>query len=75
MEEMPDEGDYAWVLENPRLIEPFPVHASTSFFYVTDEIKAVQTNDEDTDRRLIYPIALHGDRNEEDECVDMIFQY
>lgn len=41
MEEMPAEGDKAWILENPRPVKPFPVHATASFFYVPDKIELV----------------------------------
>jgi hypothetical protein len=38
MEEMPAKESYVWILENPRPIKPFSVHATASFFYVQDDI-------------------------------------
>lgn len=40
MSYMPDEKCNAWVLEDARLIKPFPVKASASFFYV-DQVPEV----------------------------------
>lgn len=38
MEEVPEEQSYAWILENVRPVEPFPVRATASFFYVQEKI-------------------------------------
>ena len=51
---------YIWLLENPRLIRPFDVHASASFFYVQDEV-VVLPNDREAYDELILPQAQPGD--------------
>lgn len=37
LDEMPDEGSYAWHLSNVRLIKPFPVKGKLNFYYIEDE--------------------------------------
>lgn len=44
MTDMPAKDCYAWILENPRLIEPYPVHASASFFYTDFEPKVIESS-------------------------------
>ncbi|MEG1435529.1 ASCH domain-containing protein [Gordonibacter sp.] len=44
MSRMPDKKSNAWKLENARLIKPFPVKATASFFYVEHEIEVLSTN-------------------------------
>jgi hypothetical protein len=55
MEMMPGKEDNAWILENPRPVKPFPVHATASFFYVQDKIELVTIESPDD-----Y-IALYSD--------------
>lgn len=51
---------YVWFLENPRLIRPFDVHASASFFYVRDEV-FVLPNGRESYEEFILPHAQEGD--------------
>ena len=46
MSGMPDKKSNAWLLENARLIRPFPVKATASFFYVEHEIEVIPTTQE-----------------------------
>ena len=48
-----------WWLENPRLIRPFDVHATASFFYVQDVVEAIPTS-EQAYREVVLPHALDG---------------
>lgn len=57
---MPGEDEYAWVLENPRLIKPFPVKASASFFYVSDIPEVIPATRESYED-FVLPIARHDD--------------
>lgn len=63
---------YIWWLENPRLIRPFDVHASASFFYVRDEIVTLP-NDRETYDELILPHAQPGDPDEAAYFLDACF--
>lgn len=56
---------YIWWLENPRLIEPFDVRASASFFYVQDEVTVIPSSEESY-RANILPEAHDGEPYEVD---------
>lgn len=60
MTNMPKDGSYAWILENARMIKPFKVHASASFFYVDDKVAEMPTTLESY-RKHILPIAQKPD--------------
>lgn len=57
----PEVDKWAWILANPRTIEPFPVHASASFFYVPDRIVPVKIADTEGYGRLYGRAWLAGD--------------
>ena len=60
MDCMPGYEDMAWRLENPRLIKPFPVHATASFFYVQNEIQLIPST-LDAYMEEIFPICREFD--------------
>lgn len=62
----------AWKLENPRLIKPFPVHATAGFFYVAD-IPEVIPNTPESYREHVLPLCFRGDREFEDEIIASLF--
>ena len=63
---------WIWFLENSRLIKPFDVHASASFFYVQDEVVVVP-NDRETYDEVILPHAQKGDPDEAAYFLDACF--
>ena len=65
-------GGWVWFLENPRLIRPFEVHASASFFYVQDKIEVIP-NDRETYDEIILPHAQQGDPDEASYFLDACF--
>ena len=69
MTSMPKDGSYAWVLQNARMIEPFKVHASASFFYVDDKAVEVPTMLESYQKHIL-PIAQKPD--EGDDSIEFI---
>lgn len=60
MPDMPERDSYAWVLENARMIEPFKIRASASFFHVDGEVKEIPTTLESYERHIM-PIAQKAD--------------
>ena len=69
MTEMPKDGSYAWILENARMIEPFKVRASASFFYVGYKVVKVPTTLESY-RKHILPIVQKPD--DDDGSIEFI---
>lgn len=63
---------YIWWLENPRLIKPFDVHATASFFYVQDEV-VVLPNDRETYEEVLLPRAQRGEDDEIAYFLDACF--
>ena len=57
-------GKHAWKLVNPRLIKPFKVHATASFFYSAN-IPEVIPNNEESYREFILPHCFRGNQNAE----------
>lgn len=69
---MPEKDSYAYILENARLIEPVPVHASASFFYTDFTPSVIRVNREDYEK-FVLPAAFRGDPDEEDSMLDCLF--
>lgn len=69
---MPDGEAYAWVLENPRMIKPFPVHASANFYYVDEAPEAINQSKEEY-REKVLPKAYRGDADFEECVIDALF--
>ncbi len=69
MTEMPKDGRCAWVLQNARMIEPFKVHASASFFYVDDKVVEVPMTLESYRKRILQ-IAQKSD--DDDGSIEFI---
>ena len=65
-------GEYAWKLENPRLIKPFEVHAYAAFYYVSD-IPEVIPNTEEAYREFILPMCHRGETPDEDGFIASLF--
>lgn len=69
-------GQYAWILENPRLIKPFPVHATAGFFYVKDKPQVI-TAAPRSYRRCVLPFAYRDESHEgkklEDTVIESLF--
>lgn len=63
---------YIWWLENPRLIRPFDVRASASFFYVRDEVVTLPNDREAYDEHIL-PLAQPGDPDEASYFLDACF--
>ena len=59
------EGGWVWRLENPRMIKPFDVRASASFFYVHDEPVVIETSVKSY-RENVLPHAFQEAEFEED---------
>lgn len=72
MSELPDTDCYAWILENPRMIEPFPVHASAGFFYDETEPVLVETS-ESSYREHMLSLAYRGEREQEEDVIESLF--
>lgn len=72
MSKMPEEGNYAYILENPRMIVPRPVKASASFFHVDFEPEIINP-DKDTYRKYMLPIAQTGDKDYIEDILYMMF--
>ena len=62
----------AWKLENPRLIKPFPVHATAGFFYVADTPEVIPNTPEPYQEHVL-PLCFRGDRELEDEIIASLF--
>jgi hypothetical protein len=69
MTNMPKDGSYAWILENARMIEPFKVHASASFFYINDNLVEIPTTI-DSYQEFIVPSAQRPD--DDDDSIDFV---
>lgn len=63
---------YIWWLENPRLIKPFDVRATASFFYVQDEV-VVLPNNREAYEEVILPQAQKGEDDEIAYFLDACF--
>ena len=61
-----------WKLENPRLIKPFPVHATAWFFFVADTLEVIP-NTPESYRDHVLPHCFRGDRDSEDEIIASLF--
>ncbi len=72
---MPSGTDNAWVLENARLIKPFPVKATASFYYVQEKPEVIPCTP-DAYRKFVLPYALKPNADERDfvdALIDAIF--
>lgn len=67
------EGGWVWGLENPRLVKPFDVHASASFFYVHDKVEVVPSG-EWSYRNNVLPEALEGEPEEIEDVMEACFR-
>ena len=59
----PHGGEYVWRLENPRMIEPFDVHATASFFYVENEPVVVERSVEGYHAHILPEAYANTDEN------------
>lgn len=66
MTQMPEKDSFAWILENARMIKPFPVKATVGFFSIDDEPGVIETTEENY-RKHFLPIA-HIEDDESTEC-------
>lgn len=73
MSQMPDEGSYAYLLENPRLIIPHPVHASASFFYEDFEPQIIESTTESY-REHVLPISQDGPEEIKEDILYLLFE-
>ena len=64
--------EHAWKLVNPRLIKPFKVHATASFFYSAN-IPEVIPNNEESYREFILPHCFRGNQKAEDAMIASLF--
>ena len=60
---------YAWLLENVRVIKPFPVKGKLSLWTCDHEMEYLKVNESDEKNEEIFneffePIMYHGDREE-----------
>lgn len=65
-------GEHAWKLVNPRLIKPFEVHATASFFYVANIPEAIPNNEESY-REYILPYCFRGEQKAEDAMITSLY--
>lgn len=74
MTQMPDDGSNAWILENPRMIVPYPVKASASFFYTDFEPDIIDTNRNSYEKNIL-PVAYNsGDQEMEEGILYCLFE-
>lgn len=73
MSEMPEKESFAWILENARLIKPFPVKASVGFFKVDEDLEAIKTNEANY-RKHFLPIAHHEDDESTEYSMELLFR-
>lgn len=66
------DGGWVWRLENPRLVRPFEVRASASFFYVQDDPVTIPTTEESY-RENALPHARGGDAEDIDDVLAACF--
>lgn len=67
------DGNYAWILENPRLIKPFPVHATAGFFYVKDKPQVIATVPRSY-RRCVLPFAYRDGTRDGKKIEDLVIE-
>jgi len=65
-------GEYAWKLENARMIKPFAVHATAGFFYVSN-IPEIIPSTEEAYREHVLPLCFRGSTAEEDAIIASLF--
>lgn len=63
---------WVWKLCNPRLIEPFDVHATASFFYVENEPSVIDSN-EASYRAYVLPLSQNGSDEMIEITIDAMF--
>lgn len=74
MADMPEDGSFAWILENPRMIVPQKVKASASFFYTDFEPEVIETSREAYEKYML-PIAFdQGDKDIIESVVHDFFE-
>ncbi len=68
-EDQYDPNSYAWLLENVRVIKPFPIKGKLSLWECDHEIEYLKVNESDEENTRIWneyfePLVYHGDREE-----------
>ena len=63
------EGQYAWILDNVRVIKPFPVKGKLSLWECDHDIEYLKVNESAEENDIIFekyfePLMYHGDKEE-----------
>jgi hypothetical protein len=72
MSQTPDRDSYAYLLENPRLIVPHPVHASASFFYVDFVPQIIEPTAESYVQHVL-PVSQDGPEDFKEDILYLLF--
>ena len=68
-EEYYDPNQYAWILDDIRIIKPFPVKGKLSLWECDHEIEYLKVNESEEENDKIFdkyfePLMYHGEREE-----------